>query len=66
MNYTLLEKADKLEKANQDKSKLPRYHVIRKPDGRIVRVDIQKAREAMRHAMILHAKQRLMNPYDQL
>jgi hypothetical protein len=55
-----------LQKNIQSQGKLPRYQVIRKPDGRIVRVDIQKAREAMRHAMILHAKQRLINPYDQL
>ena len=55
-----------LQKNSQSQGKLPRYYVIRKPGGRIVRVDIQRAREAMRHAMILHAKQRLINPYDQL
>jgi hypothetical protein len=65
MNQLLFKKADRLEKADQDKDIFSRYYVIKKPDGKLVRVDVQKARAAMRHAMTLRAKQRHLHPYDQ-
>ncbi len=37
---------------------LPRYRVVRGFEGRLVRVDIPKAQEAMRHAMMIRGEQR--------
>jgi hypothetical protein len=37
---------------------LPRYRLIRGFEGRLVRVDIPKAQEAIKHAMMMRGKQR--------
>ena len=36
----------------------PRYCMVRGFEGRLVRVDIPKAQEAIRHAMMIRSKQR--------
>ena len=36
----------------------PRYRVVRGFEGRLIRVDIPKAQEAIRHAMMIRGKQR--------
>jgi len=52
-----------LEKPKETQASSPHYRVIRMSDGRLIRVDVQKARKAMKHAMILRAKERALRSY---